>query len=342
MLGLLLLVAVAAGVLGGFYVWARRQGLVRDASTGAVPGGRRVSLVTEALAYVGAILVLAGGGAAVAQRWDQLGAWAHVAVFAGPALFFLGIGVLLYGVRDAAVQRLVGVVWFLSSVGVGAATGLLVYDVLHVADSDGALWIGLATAAYSAGLWLVRRRALQDAALFGGVVITVVGTIVAVSPDPTVVVPALVLWALGLLWATLGWLRLLEPLWVSLPLGVVLALVAPTVAVADQGWMYIVAIATAGTVMALSVPMHNTPLLGLGTVAMFGYVTGAVVQYFGDTLGVPAALAVTGVVILVLAVVTARLARLTRPPRPDASTGVQSMPRGRKPSPPGRHLPRAS
>ena len=332
----LLLLALVALVFGAFYAWARRQGMVSPGPAGEeVAGQRRFSLVTEALAYVGAILVLAGGGAAVAQRWDDLGAWAHVSVCAGAAAFFLVVGGLLFAVHDAAVQRLVGVLWFLSSVGVAVAAGIAAYEVYDVADQHGPLWIGGATAVYSGGLWLVRRRALQNAALFGGLVFTVVGVIQAIDAEPPTVVPALALWLLGVGWALLGWRRYVEPLWVSLPLGVLLALVAPAVAVYDYGWMYAVAIATAAVVMTLSVPLHNTPLLGVGTVGMFGYVTATVVRYFGDSLGVPAALAITGVVILLLAVVTARLARLTRVAPPDAPD--------HKPTPPVEHeLPKAS
>jgi hypothetical protein len=56
-------------------------------------------------------------------------------------------------------------------------------------------------------------------------------------------------------------------------------------------------------------------LLALGTLAMFGYVSSVVVQYFHRSLGVPAALAITGVLILGLAVVSARLMRTAHPPK---------------------------
>jgi hypothetical protein len=190
-----------------------------------------------------------------------------------------------------------------------------------VSDEHGPFWMGLAATVYAAVLWLVRRRALQSGMLFGGVVLTAVGVILLVDASPPLLAPALVLWLLGIGWAWLGWLRYVEPLWVSFPLGVVLALVTPALGVIDHGWMYAVGITTAAVVMALSVPLHNPPLLGLGAVGMFGYVTGTVVRYFGDTLGVPAALAVTGLVILVLAVVTARLARMTRSTPPEVPHG---------------------
>ncbi|MEX2557699.1 MAG: hypothetical protein WEB06_18970 [Actinomycetota bacterium] len=64
--------------------------------------------------------------------------------------------------------------------------------------------------------------------------------------------------------------------------------------------------------MAASVGLRVTPGLTIGAVGLFAYVTGAVVRNFGDALGVPTALAVTGVVILVVAVLTARLMGVTK------------------------------
>jgi hypothetical protein len=49
--------------------------------------------------------------------------------------------------------------------------------------------------------------------------------------------------------------------------------------------VYAVGIATAAAAMAVSVPLRNTALLALGTLAMFGYVTSAVVHYFHESLG---------------------------------------------------------
>jgi hypothetical protein len=57
-------------------------------------------------------------------------------------------------------------------------------------------------------------------------------------------------------------------------------------------------------------------LLALGTLATFGYVTSVTVQYFHRSLGVPAALAIAGVLILGLAVISTRLMRAARPPKP--------------------------
>ncbi len=322
MISLIVLALVAAAVFGGFYRWARRQGLL---ATGPATEKRRIALVTEAVAYIGAILLLVGGVAAVGQRWSHFGAWGHVAVFAGTAAFFLLVGVALRRVREPAIQRLAGVVWFLSAAGVAGAAGYATHDVIYsTADPNtGAVTVlgtGLAVTVYSAALWLARRRAPQDAALFAGLVIMICGIIAtaagANATDRVSVAYALALWGFGLAWAGLGWRRYIEPMWVTVPLGALLALIAPAIAAGPYGWMYAIGIVTAATAMAVSVPLQNAVLLGLGTIAMFGYVTSVVVTYFHRSLGVPAALSITGVLIIGLAVVTARLMRAAHPARP--------------------------
>jgi hypothetical protein len=144
--------------------------------------------------------------------------------------------------------------------------------------------------------------------------------------------------------------RYVEPLWVTVPSGVLLALIAPSLAAGEHGWVFAIGIATAAAAMAASVPLRNTPLLALGTLAMFGYVTGVVVRYFHQSLGVPGALAITGVLILGLAAVTARLLRATRPPKPEqpgagAPSHLTPPSKPQEPSagkPPHQDLPRAS
>ena len=60
----------------------------------------------------------------------------------------------------------------------------------------------------------------------------------------------------------------------------------------------IVGIASAGALMALSITSRRLPLLGIGGIAAFVYLTSSVVRYFGDTRGVPTALAIVIVTML--------------------------------------------
>jgi hypothetical protein len=102
--------------------------------------------------------------------------------------------------------------------------------------------------------------------------------------------------------------------------------------------------------MAASVPLRNVPLLALGALAMFGYVTSAAVRYLQQSLGYPAALATAGVLIIGLAVVSARLIRAAHPPEPEQPGAEEPSHAALPPKPtePGadkpsdRDLPKAS
>lgn len=315
MVSLIVFVAVAALICAGLYAWGRTRA---PAATGSESiGPARVSLLTEAVAYVGAILMLAGGIAAVARRWSDISDWGHVGTFAGAAALFLLIGVIVRGVPEPAVQRLVGVVWFLSVAGVAGAVGFAAYEVYGTSGEVAMLLIGISASVYSALLWLVRRRALQSAALFISLIVTICGTLDTFAhSSASSLAYALTLWGFGLLWAFLGWRRYVEPMWVAVPLGILLALVSPSVAVSDYGWVYTIGLLTAAAVMAASVYLRNTPLLVVGTIGMFGYVTSLVVRYFARSMGTPTALAVAGALILVMAALFARLMAAAKKARP--------------------------
>src|ERR1022692_625303 len=103
------------------------------------------------------------------------------------------------------------------------------------------------------------------------------------------------------------------PLGTTVPLGVAIALLGPIFAVWDQPWVYAIAIATAASAMAASIPLRSTLLLTAGTLALFGYLTAAVVRDLRASIGLPATLAICGVLLLALAVAMARVRRGVRP-----------------------------
>ncbi|MDX1657582.1 MAG: hypothetical protein R3343_02065 [Nitriliruptorales bacterium] len=65
--------------------------------------------------------------------------------------------------------------------------------------------------------------------------------------------------------------------------------------------------ATAAGLVAASIPLRRTLLLGLGTAGLFVYVPRIVFTWFGDTLGPPVALFVTGVILMSIALALTRL-----------------------------------
>ncbi len=128
---------------------------------------RRVSLIAEALGYVGTALALAGAGVGLGQAWEDIAGWGRLSIAGGATALLLLGGFVLLSQTEPAFRRLQSVLWFLA---VGAAVWALVVlgvEFLDLEDDERILLlIGAGTAALAAVLWAVRREALQHAALF--------------------------------------------------------------------------------------------------------------------------------------------------------------------------------
>ena len=334
-MGILLLLALAAII--GTAVWAQRnRRSSSDGGPGAGPGRAvptgRISLLAEAVGYLGTILVLAGAGTAVGQRWDDIGTGWRLVILAVATLLFLAVGVLVRSSSEPAFARLTGVTWALSVAGFAGSVAVATqfYDP---PARTAFVTIAVPATAYAAVLWMLHRHAIQHAVLFAGVLLSTAAIVVRAVEEPTSWMIAVPLWAIGLAWAAAGWWRRIEPWFVAVPLGLLVALIAPTM-VEDSGLRFGLGLATGGTVMAMSVAAAFTPGLAMAAVAVLGYAVGAVTYYFGDTLGVPASLAITGLLVLTLAAAGMRWHWFdrTRPPgsRPPAA-GEDS------PTPPAAH-----
>src|SRR4030095_12437179 len=70
-------------------------------------------------------------------------------------------------------------------------------------------------------------------------------------------------------------------------------------------------IAVSVGLVAASVSLRHTPMLGLGVAGLFAFSVWAIGYYFGETMGTPLVLLVARVVLLAVAFVAARLRGLT-------------------------------
>jgi hypothetical protein len=274
---------------------------------------RRVSLIAEALGYVGTALALAGAAVGLSQAWEGFPSWSRlVTAFGTAALLVLG-GLVLLRQTEPAFRRLQSVLWVLAVGAAAWAMGVLHVEVLELeAPEQVVLLIGAGSAALALVLWVVRRDPLQHAALFATLVVALIGAILSLPGEAPVWVYGLAVWLVGVLWGVLGWQRVLPPWWLAVALGSVAATVGPAVGIDEYPWLLVVALGTALFLMVVSVPTGQVPLLGVGTLGTFGYTTWAVFRYFGDSLGVPLTLVVVGGVFLGLAVVAGRLTQVTR------------------------------
>lgn len=302
-----------AGLMGADQAEAIRAFEVSAAIPVESPAGR-VPIVAEVIGYAGAALACAGAAAATAQVWDDMAWWARVSVLGGTSAALIAAGWLLRRSREAAFQRLRSVLWFVSLGFLAASLGVLWADRLDDHTQLGALVVGATVTLVAYVLWRQLPAAPQQIALLAGSTTTVVGGILAIPGDASVLWYALGVWAVGSIWALLGRRDALAPPWLALAAGITMALIAPTIAIDEHGWVLAPALVMAVACMIGSVPLDLPPLAIMGAVATFTYVVWAVVRYFGDTLGVPVALGLIGGLLVVVAVAVGRdrLQRLFR------------------------------
>jgi len=283
---------------------------------------RRVSLIAEALGYVGAALALAGAAVGLSQAWEDFASWSRLLTAFGTAVLLVLGGLALLRQTEPAFRRLQSVLWVLAVGAAAWALGVLHTEILGLAAPEQVvLLIGAGSAALALVLWALRRDPLQHAALFGTLAVALIGAILSLPGEAPIWVYGLAVWALGVLWGLLGRQRVLQPWWLAVALGSVSATVGPSVGIDEYPWLLAVGLGTALFLMVVSVPTGQVPLLAVGTLGTFGYTTWAVFRYFGDSLGVPLTLVVVGGLFLGLAVVAGRLTQVTRERRRSLGAG---------------------
>lgn len=279
------------------------------------PEARRVPMITEALAYVGAALAAAAAAVLLGDRWSELTPAVRVAAIAAGALVALAAGALVHRSGDPAMVRLTSVLWAVATGLFGWLAWLVAYDLLGHRGSVPALACGIAITVLGAALYAATRQALQQIALFVGI-LTTVGAALGDGTDTMLAV-----WAVGAAWLVLGASRRLPPERAAFIGGPLVVLWAP-MALTDGGqgvgmWL---GLATAVALIVASLALHETVLLGFGTVGVFGYLIRVLVRLFGDTAAMPVALLVAGAIVIAVAIGLAR--RSTR----DASRSARRSP----------------
>ncbi len=291
--------------------------LVTDAEADAIEAfeagearaaSRRVPLVTEALAYLGAALALGAGAAVLADRWADMHAITRASAVGIAALGLLLAGWLLRGSEEPAIARLTSVLWLLASGLVVWFSWVLALDVFETpTDRMAGLVGGAVGLAVSASLYAYRRSTLQHVA----VAVTLASTTAFAFYDPAWNGVA---WCvIGVAWFGLGVARVLVPRRTALAIGSIGALVSALVLATDQhaaGLLLGSVVAVA--LVAASVRLRETPILAIGVVGMFLFLVQTVAYFFQDTLGAPIALLAAGAIVLVVALVLARRSRPTR------------------------------
>jgi hypothetical protein len=170
-------------------------GAPASAAPVTVGSARRVPAAAEALGYLGGILALVGLGLLLSRVWEDLGAWGRLAVLAGTSLGLLVVGALVRAGRDAALRRLRGFLWLLSTLAAAAAAAVFAGDVVELrGPAVGAAAAGAALI-HAGLLWSGREhRPLQQASALIALPV-LVGTLLTEVLDDAPA--ALAMWLVG-------------------------------------------------------------------------------------------------------------------------------------------------
>jgi hypothetical protein len=304
---------VAAGVIG------REQGeailaLEGTAAEAAEAGGGRRAVVVEVLGYLGGGLALVAGFVLGAESWAELGYWGRVAALGAVTAVLLVAGWRLRTGEGRVLPRLAGVLWLGAVAGFAGLLAVLLGGRSGDAVDDPTLAMAGGVLVLAAALYLLERRVLQQVALFGAAVATLLtaGGELPVAWDG---LEGVVLAVLGAVWLELGRRGLVVPRRTSEALGALTMVsgceVLATVGRGSEGfgvggWGLWVGLGVAVALLVAGSAWRRSVLLGIGAGAMVAFLAQAAGRYWED-LGAPLAILLVGLGLVAVAVVLARL-----------------------------------
>lgn len=265
---------------------------------------QRTSLMVEALAYLGGVVVLVAAGLIAAQYWESLGETGQLTVVGGAAAALLFAGFAVSVSHGGAGVRLRSVLWLLATVGGFAFVSLAAELVLELNGDAAAVLAGWGSVALAGALWWRLRVLPQQAAVFVATMLAAGATVAQLTSNPHL--PGLAVWGTGVIWFLLGWRGTVEPRRAVLALGATAALVGALMTLpADAGM--VLAICTVVAIVVVAVIVRDLLLLAVGAVGALNILPAAVNHWFPGQLAAPLVLLVVGALLVTAAVYTAKV-----------------------------------
>ena len=264
----------------------------------------RTPLAAEALGYAGGVLAIAAGIFMVRDLVPGSPAWAEIALAAVAWVIFGAAGAMLRTKNEPVFRRLRSVLWLMSTVSLAAFTGTLAGQVL-ASPASATLVMAAAAAAYGAALWWRTRAVLQHLAVFASAAVLVGTAVHQLDPGSQAWGPGLGIWALSALWGAAvirGYLPPAATGYVAAGVG----LLAGAQLTMQLAAGHVLAVGTVAGLLAVGVLLRQAWLVALGAVGVLLVVPQTATRYLPTSAAVPAAIFVTGVVMLGSAVWLAR------------------------------------
>jgi hypothetical protein len=276
----------------------------------------------EAVADVGIVL----GLAAAAVLWGRLAGdgrdGARLALSAAVTVGLFVGGALMRRADEAGFRRIASVLWLAATLAIGVVVAD-VYAVSAGPQLPAVTTLGAGVPMLVAG-WITHardRRAPTLLGAFAGSVTAAVGLVVWLTEDAAddtrLALLAVALGAVGVVWLAAGLAGRISPTDRVGMLGGGALLVAPLFLV-DQatGTALLLGIGLSAALMGIGVRVTGAATLIAGAIGLFGYLTGTLVHFFEDSLGVPLVLLIAGVLMIAIAAAVVRLRRSRSVPPP--------------------------
>lgn len=294
--------------------------------------GRRRSGATEAVGYIGAALAVSAVLLLISRMWDDLAVGGRLALTVLLTVAVVAAGQVLRNTGEAAIERLVSVLWLAGIAGTGWAAWVAADDLLALRRDDVSLTVALAVAVVAALLYAVRRRLLLQLATLAGCVGVTLVLLERPALPPDAEWWGLSLCALGLAWALLGAGGWLHPPAPAEAAGAALALVGTQVGSFGDVRvpMLVLGVLLAAALVGLAVARDGVHRLAVGALGLFVLVPQLVFELFGDAIGAPATLLVVGLLLVLLAVGLGRVRREVEPVAPTDEPVGPTDERGRE------------
>ncbi|HEY5249240.1 MAG TPA: hypothetical protein VIJ15_12415, partial [Dermatophilaceae bacterium] len=267
------------------------------------PRTSRAALVTEALGYLGGVIILVALGLVVGTVWDELSAGVRIALVGVVTVLLLIAGALIPARLGATGVRLRSVLWLASSAALAAFLALGASEWAGWADETQAMCAALGTALYSAALWWAHRHLLQQVAVFVPLLVGV-GTGVSLLPDAGAL-PGLAVWGVSAAWLALAWGGLLPGRQIGMVLGAV-GMVTGVITAGNEGWSVLLVSTTLSALIALALTIRDLVILGVGALGTLMVLPELMNEYFPGALAPALVLLGLGVLLVVAAVLTTR------------------------------------
>ncbi|MBF4769572.1 DUF2157 domain-containing protein [Nocardioides agariphilus] len=262
------------------------------------------TLAVEALGYLGGVVVLVSSILIMNLYWQDLSDLTRALVLGGASLALLAAGLATPARLGDVGIRLRSVLWVSATAAFGVFAILLTQNVLDIEEEHSAVLTTAATAAVAAGLWFLHRHLLQQMVTVLALMLTAGASIHDMFPAHDSL-PGVGVWAVATVWLLLGWAAVVQPRWAVVPIAAFGVVIGSLMTLpADAG--FVLAIGSVSLVVTLAVLTADLPLLAVGAFGTLNVLPAAVNEWFPDSDAVPFALLGVGLLLVLLAVWTAR------------------------------------